>query len=156
MQISLFRRGLLSSTIQLPVHLHSLSCVLYDPLTSLPCGIFKSYFPMGHTEAHFMSYLQFLPASACRSASAHMPISRTVVRTEYVVMSFPSTHFSHIRLSLLTSMVACVYMRGMRFLRCFGFDWNYYYFIISHSSFSSSGCARVSVWSIYCINCFNF
>jgi hypothetical protein len=44
---------------------------------------------MGHTEARFTSYLKFPPASACRSASAHTPISRTVVRTEYVVMSFP-------------------------------------------------------------------
>jgi hypothetical protein len=36
---------------------------------------------------------------------------------------------------------------GMRFLRGIGFDWNYYNFITSHSSFSPSDYARVSARS---------
>jgi hypothetical protein len=50
---------------------------------------------------------QFLPAYACRSASAHTPI--TVVRTEHVVMSFQSAPLSRDRFLLLSSIAACVY-----------------------------------------------
>lgn len=101
----------------------------FDHLISLPCGNPIFYLRMGHIEARFTILLS-IPSGSClpKNISTHAhPVSRTIVRIEYVVMSFLSAPFSHNRLSLLPSMVACVYIQGIRFLRGFGFDWNHCY-----------------------------
>lgn len=108
---------------------HSFPCILFDHLISLPCGNLIFYLRMGHIEARFTILLS-IPSGSClpKNISTHAhPVSRTIVRIEYVVMSFLSAPFSHNRLSLLPSMVACVYIQGIRFLRGFGFDWNHCY-----------------------------
>lgn len=74
--------------------------------------------------------LNFLPAYACQSASAHTPI--TVVRTEFVVIS---VRFLAVTGCLFFLRWLHVYI-GLRFPRGIGFEWNYYTLFTSHSSFS--------------------
>ena len=91
---------------------------------------------MGHTEARFTNYSQFFPVYVCRSASAHTPI--TVVRTESMSLCRSRVRLLAVTGCLLFLRWFCVYI-GLRFLRGIGFDWNYYNFITSHSSFFPLG-----------------
>jgi len=71
----------------------------------------STLFPDGAYRGALHELLSIPPCLCLPSASAHTPI--TVVRTEYVIMSFPSAPFSRNRLSLLSSMVACVYRSAL-------------------------------------------
>jgi len=93
-----------------------------------------------------------IPAGLCLPKCIHThasPVTRSNVRMEYVVMSFPTAHFSHNRLSLLSSIVACVYMQNMReALDLIGTIITYYFFFFLSFPLGLRSCLT------YCINWF--
>lgn len=109
----------------LPVHLHSLPCITLRPFdfSSLPCGKLNSSsgWDIPRCASRNTNYSQFVPAHACRSASVHTPVMRAVVRTQYIVMLFPSAPFSRNRLSL-SSIVANVYRDALLARHWIGFE----------------------------------
>jgi hypothetical protein len=70
---------------------------------------------MGHTDPGITrrALRIILNSSQLMLADVHPHTPITVVRTEYVVMSFPSAPLSGNKLSLLSSMVVCVYRSAL-------------------------------------------
>lgn len=151
-QISLFGVDCYASTIQppmtLPVHYIHCPAFHYDPFTSLPCGKLNSSSGWG------------IPRRASRISldSSRLMLAEVHAHTRPLLLYVLSMSLcrSQVRVLAVTGSGYLFFLRwlrvylGLRFLRGIGFDWNYYNFITSHTSFPSDY-ARDSIRSIYCI-----
>src|SRR6267154_630216 len=132
-QISLFPRGLAVSSRQWRCRFTYIHCpaFYYDPLTSVPCGKLNS------------SSGWDIPRRASRITlnSFQLMLAEVYPHTRLLLLYVLSMSLCRSRVRPLAVTGCLFFLRwlrvyiGLRFLRGIGFDWNYYNFITSHSSF---------------------